>query len=226
MSVALIVFTDGRRDCLDRTLASAREALPWDEFAVRHVVDDSGDPAASHRLVDDHPDMSVSPPVTGRKRGFAGAIAAGWGYLQQVHPTVDWVFHLEDDFVFNRPVDLGGMIDVLDVRPHIAQMALRRQAWNDEERAAGGIVEQFPDDYTDHCAGSAEWMEHRRFFTTNPCVYRSSLTRGGWPLVPHSEGVFSCRLFADPAVTSAFWGRRSSAPWVHHIGVERTGVGY
>lgn len=211
-------------------MASAADMLP--EFDHKVMVNDHADPAWCDYLDDRWPEFDILHPIG--RRGFAGAIEAGWeriGYL-----GADWVFHLEADFRFNEPVNLGAMIEVLDRHSHLVQMALRRQSWNDAERAAGGIVEQHPDDYTEHtekypctyCPNghSYQWLEHRRFFTTNPSVYRASLCDSGWPQVPNSEGIFTHQLLADPALTFGFWGPRNSAPKVHHIGDERAGSGY
>ncbi len=105
-------------------------------------------------------------------------------------------------------------------------MAFRRQPWNAEEKHAGGIIETHPEDYVQRNDLRHVWIEHLRFFTTNPSLYSVDLTRPGWPQVAHSEGIFSHRIFADPTKRSAFWGPKDSAPWVHHIGAERTGTGY
>lgn len=224
-ATTLLVFTDGRRDCMARTMASAAEALP----ELDHVVIVNDCPGLDYKawLREVFPGADHIDPLPHR-RGFGGAIQAGWDALPA---GTEWVFHLEDDFVFNRPVPLDDMATVLRVRPELVQMALRRQPWNDEERAAGGIVEAHPNDFEDRFGQGpplweSAWLEHRRFFTTNPCLYRASLTERGWPQVPRSEGVFTHQLLADPEVRFGYWGARSTDPWVHHIGDVRTGTGY
>lgn len=196
MTVCLLLIHDGRHDYLERTLASAQERLP--AFDQRVIVDDS-----RHEL------------------GFAGAIRHGWDQIE-----TDWVFHLEGDFTFNGNVPVAAMIELLERRSHLAQVALKRQPWNDEEKAAGGIVELHPDDFTERTDGHAVWTEHRRFFTTNPSVYSARLCRRGWPQQPHSEGVFTHQLLRDPRLRFAFWGAKHAPPLVEHIGAVRAGVGY
>lgn len=216
----LFVITDGRAGYHDKALASAAEMLPkFDEFVM---VNDCDEPEWCDYLDATWPEFDILHPVG--RRGFAGAIEAGWEHIS--HLGADWVFHLEADFTFNQPVDVAAMADVLDSHPHLVQMALRRQPWNDAERAAGGIVEQHPGDYTDHEWHGQRWLEHRRFFTTNPSLYRASLCEQGWPQVKNSEGIFTHQLIADPTVTFGFWGPRTDPPAVHHIGDERAGCGY
>lgn len=194
MSVCLLLIGDGRHDYRERTLRSAAVCLPPLDVCVE--VDDTG-----HEL------------------GFAGAIAAGWDAV--LATGADHVFHLEADFTFNDAVPLKQMIDALEADAALAQVALKRQPWNPDERAAGGICEQHPGDYADEGPLSV----HRRFFTTNPSVYSTELCRLGWPQEPRSEGVFTHRLLAE-GYRFAFWGAAADPPRVTHIGDERTGRGY
>lgn len=114
---------------------------------------------------------------------------------------------------------------MLTDRDYLVQMALIRQPWNDEEKAAGGIVALLPDVYEQQRAGGHAWREHRRHFTTNPCIYPRWVAERGWPDRPESEGHFGIELLAsNPAFRSGYWGEGEE--WVTHIGDVRTGHGY
>jgi hypothetical protein len=223
VSIALLVITDGRLDYLKRTVASVTAALHG-PVSERWMFDDTGD--ERHRS-----DLRVMFPTFihingGPRRGFGGAIQHAWTHLLE-RSEAGYVFHCEQDFTFNREIHLSEMVAVLDQNPQLAQLCLRRQPWNDEERAAGGIVESHPGDYAemvDHA--HRHWLEHRRFFSTNPSLYRRSLMEQGWPNVEHSEGIFTHHLLSDPDIRFGFWGSRDSGEWVTHIGNERVGVGY
>lgn len=199
MKVCLLLIHDGREDYLERTLLSASEMLP--RLSRRVTIDDS-----AHRL------------------GFAGAIQAGWEQVTGM--DVDYVFHLEADFTFNFPVELRAMVELLERHPYLAQVSLKRQPWNERERAAGGIVEADSEDFTECFDGKATWTEHRRYFTTNPSVYPASLCSMGWPQISESEGMFTHRLLEDPMLRFAIWGGKFDPPAVEHIGEVRAGVGY
>ena len=199
MSVCLLMLRDGRDEYHHRAHESAKAMLPATKYTVTVHDDD-------HEL------------------GFAGAIAQGWDAVLET--GADWCFHLEMDFTFNAPVALDGMIDLLERQPHLAQVALKRQPVNHEERAAGGIVERHPGDFRQRVENGVIWTENRRCFTTNPCLYSARLCRHGWPQVPNSEGIFTHRLLEDPDVAFAFWGAKFDAPLVHHIGDVRAGAGY
>ena len=201
MNFVVLHITDGREDYAERSLASAKEHLPEPQALIS--VDDS-----THEL------------------GFAGAIARGWARIREETPDAAWVFHLEDDFTFNGTVPLDRMAAVLKRRPYLVQMSLKRQPWNEREKAAGGIVEADPDDFTQHTEVGDVWTEHRRYFTTNPSLYPAALCAQGWPQVDQSEGIFTHRLLEDPKVRFGVWGAKYDPPLVEHIGKARAGHSY
>lgn len=221
MSIGVVVITDGRGECFERTVSSLVAA--WGDQPVDEViiVDDSGDPEYRRWLNHRYGQYELVSHIT--RRGFAGAIQSAWDTIGH-H---DWIFHLEDDFTFNEPINCEGMIDVLDRRPDVMQMALKRQPCGSVEEADGGFMEQHPEEYVNEETDGYSWCWQRRFYTTNPSFYRGSLTKRGWPQVEHSEGMFSMALIEeDPEAKFGFWGHTSDPPRVHHIGEQRIGVGY
>jgi hypothetical protein len=155
--------------------------------------------------------------------GFCGAVQYGWQQLA-TFDDYDYVFHLEEDWRFLRTFDLGAMARLLATDPSIAQVALRRGPAHPAEAAAGGLIEMWPEHYTDCYLDGDAWLTHRLFFTTNPCLYRRDLALEEWPDAPLCEPVFGERLI-ERGCSFAFWGARSDAPWIEHTGV-RSGVGY
>lgn len=228
-SVLLLVMTDGRRDCIAQTITSATLNVPY-PWIRRVIHDDSGDPLHRQWLAETFGPLGFQVAFhPGGRQGFGGAIRNAWRMVaaDPCHP--DFVFHLEDDFVFNRRLDVAAMAEVLDAHPYLIQLALRRQPWNDEERAAGGIVEQHPGDFAEmRWEGHPHvWLEHRRFFTTNPSLYRADLCRRSeWPTGSNSEGHFTHRILEHAHARFGYWGARDSGEAVEHIGHTRVGVGY
>lgn len=233
MSIAVLVITDGRDAYLDRCVASLGHVTG--DITEWWMHDDTGDADYRAALAARYPDwrhIDAGP----QRAGCAEAFRSCWRQLRQ-HSTADKVFLIEGDFEFFRPVDLDDMAALLDARPYLAEVALRRQPWNDLEIAAGGIVEQHPEWYTD-CSDDAgrQWLEQSAFFTTNCPLFRRSLFDVEWPgHIPgqYSEGTFHQRLVTQgtpevpgDAVRYAYWGSRESGVWVHHIGEQRAGTGY
>lgn len=142
--IALLVMTDGR-DTIYQTIPTA-EAFLDGPISERWIHDDSGDPANTEKLRRIFPEWTVVS--TAGRSGFGGAIRSAWHTLRE-QSSADFVFHLEDDFTFHRLVPLDQLALLLLRHPELAQVALRRQPWNAEELAAGGIVELHPDDFVD-----------------------------------------------------------------------------
>jgi len=228
MTIALVIISDGRDDYLRQTIKSLHNVVG--EITERWIFDDSGDDDYRHQLRNGHPDYQHIG--NGTRRGFTHTMTMAWETLSTTSEA-DWILHLEQDFTFNRQVSLDDITSVMRSNPHLAQMALKRQPWNDEERAAGGFMEMYPESYVDHSDGEHNWLEHRRFFTCNPSVYPRSLTNIGWEQGMNTEGHFGLRLFREGTpqtrpedIRCAFWGRRDDQPWVYHIGKDRIGIGY
>lgn len=223
MAVTLVVFTDGR-DYIYETVPSALAMLDG-PITRRIIYDDSGDALNRDRLAAAFPTFTITHCPEGRQ-GFGGAIRFMWKYLASLDEN-EFVFHLEDDFVFNRWVNVAAMADLLRDLSAIQQVALRRQPWSQEEHEAGGVVERHPERFASCESHGYPFLWHREFFTTNPCLYRRSLCRRGWPDDPQSEGKLGAllRMEADNP-PFAYWGSRDDEPWVTHIGRERVGSGY
>lgn len=220
--ITLLVMTDGRKQFIEPTLERTNMLSGY--ISRKLIHDDSGDESYRKWLLRRY-GKEYEIYSTGRRSGFGGAIISAWNQLQ--NDNNDWVFHLEDDFVMSNLVPLSEMITVMNRNPHIVQMALRRQPWNEVEKAAGGIVEADPDSYEEKTNGIHTWLEHRKFFTTNPSLYRKSLTvEHPWPVGLNSEGKFGIELFKDADKRSAFWGHKGEEPRCWHIGEFRNGAGY
>jgi hypothetical protein len=116
------------------------------------------------------------------------------------------------------------MIRALEDHPYLIQMALLRDACYPAERERGGILGHPESEFELVRSGGDEWLEHRRFFTLNPTLFRRHLTAHPWPAERHSEAVFGRSLFRSPEARAGLWG--DGQAWVTHIGEVRAGAGY
>lgn len=192
-SVALLVISDGR-GLRDAAMESWFDNARHYELVSTIEVDDS------HHVM-----------------GFCGAVRYAWERVRKDPRQFEYVFHLEEDWRFDREFSIESMARVLEVEPMIAQVALRRGA---EPGEGWGVLAEFPDEFTDR----GEWLEHELFFTTNPCLYRRSLADYEWPRGPGCEGVFG-QMLSEMRWSFAYWGDRYDVPWITHTG-QRTGHGY
>jgi hypothetical protein len=194
---ALVVLTHGDERTLEATLAS------FDEMVV---------PESERSLV--FRDEA--------RRGFCNQVRHAWEFVSTIE-EVDYVFWLEHDFRFLRPVDLRDLAEVLDRNPMICQMALMRDAINDSERSAGGAYRFHSFDGTEYF--DPDWLEHSSNFTTNPSLMRREFMRSNpWPdYQTECEGKFSADLRRRGYMYGA-WDL--GEVYVEHTGALRTGHGY
>jgi hypothetical protein len=193
----LAMTTDGRRSCIERTIPSLLDHVgPLD--GPRLIFDDSGDADYRAWLRAKFRALGFEVVGAGARRGQGRAVAKAWRWLDRElvdnprgRPPAKYAFWCEDDFIFERTVDLDEWRDVLDAHPYLAQIALVRQAWFPGEVAAGGIVERDPGDYERR----ERWLEHRRCFTLNPMLFRRSLCARAWPTTrrPPARGALYAR---------------------------------
>lgn len=218
MTVTVAVLTtDGRRDTLQQTIESFGQQVMGD-IVRRIIFTDVGNPEHLAWLATEFTGWDIV--ACGPKQGYAAAMAAAWAYLANDDES-DHIFWLEDDFTFNQVVDLHLMGRVLDRNPMLMQLALRRQPWNEEERAAGGVVESHADWYTDVRDHDlrVDWLEQTAFWTNNPSLFRSEVCDVPYPTHANAEGRYTFQLKdVFPGCCFGYWGARSSGEWVHHIG--------
>lgn len=189
MNVALVVITNRGDKYLPRMLESLEQNVPY-EWSDVVTVDDS-----------------VS------KLGGAASVQRAWYMVEHLHPSPDYVFHVEEDWLFNEPVDIDGMISILEADPWLAQVVLRR----DPARGEGpqGYIGNNPTAYTQR----AGYLEHRQGFWLNPCLYPTRVTYTGWPDGGH-EHHFTEVLLAE-GYHFGVLGTHDDPPRVTHIGNER-----
>lgn len=203
MKLALMVITDGRWDYLQRTLESAAECLdyPWSQ---RILVDDSGEDVG---FCPTKFDFVKNTP----RRGLAGAIQSGWDALND---DIDYIFHLEDDFIFLDHVDIDLMLELLEYENDLAQMALLRQPWSPQEQQAGGIYWIEPERFKQ----KQGFVQQQHLFTFNPCLYPISVVRN---YRAGLEAELTAELLKD-GWRFGYLGELGDEPRTIHIGLRRS----
>jgi hypothetical protein len=177
------------------------------------MVNDSGDMVYAAELASRFPDWQHVDHAN--RRGFCGAVRSGW---EAVASDATHLFHLEEDFLFNERVDLHAMAAILDANHHLAQLALKRQPVNHDEREAGDIMAAHPPETWTQRDG---FVEHDLNFTTNPSLIPRYVTQ-----LLLETGI----ELAEMAVTDqllacgyklGYLGTIEDPPRVHHIGEHR-----
>jgi hypothetical protein len=191
-------------ETLDGVVATVREAFPRMPLRVGST----------------HPD---------RQAGFCEATGRLWGIVTEKALTdiPEFVFWLEADFVFLRDVDLQPLADVLRAHRRLAQMSLVRDACNQQEALAGGLVASRPGEFEQRETAGNRWMEQRSYVTTTPSLMSAVfMVANPWLSdgQPACEGRFGIEL-VQRGYSFGAWG--SGEEWVAHMGVrDKIGKGY
>lgn len=210
--VSLIVITDGRQDCIEKTIHSFESIVSFN-FYEKIIINDSGDVNYHNFLSKRFPNFNIVSHE--KRRGLAGAVQSAWSSYSN---DTEYILHLEDDFLFNEEPQIENMIKLLEDNPHLVQMALVRAPVNPPEEEVGGFVFQNLKDYFQKNG----FFEHSRLFTLNPCLYPVSTAEIGWP--DHGgETEFTNKVYLfSPEKKFGFYGDIYDKPRVTHIGGRRS----
>ena len=114
-SVTVCITSCGRLDLLAETLAGFRRHNGGGRFLIS---EDSTEAAVIAKLTASYPEMTV---LSGPQRlGLMGSIDRLYGQVE-----TPYIFHLEDDWSFDGPVNWAAAIACLEQRPDVANVSVR-----------------------------------------------------------------------------------------------------
>jgi hypothetical protein len=227
-NVTLIVRSGGEPSAFDervgylrRSLTSIAERVSGP--IVKRVIYADWGPEERARLAPIADEFGYRLVGPDRHVGYTVAMGHLWRYVERRVAT-PYVFSVEDDFTYDRDVDLVPMIDLLRERSDVRQVALLRGPYYASEIKVGGVLPSLktPVEYVNH--RPHPFVTHRDHFTANPSLFRRSLVRTPWPSGDSTERRFGDAVLADPSARFAYWG--DGTPWITHIGATRAGTSY
>ena len=219
------ILTDGRKDLIERTIPSWEQNVAG-QFNGKFIIDDSGDPGYREWLAKTFKNFEIVP-VKKQRSGYINAMRKVFEVARSNGNP--YIFHLEDDFVLNKPVNLNDLSHVLDKKNYLTQISLLRQPWYEVEIEAGGVLQVFKKQRKRIYAkrmGDKQWLEHRFFWTCNPSVFPLWVAEREWPKGGFSEAKFGMELFENPDLWSGVWGRLNTPYYIEHIGSYQNGGSY
>lgn len=222
-------MTDGRRNYITQTIPSFLAAVKDPELITSMVIHEDGSVPGYTRFLQEEYGHQFEIISGGDRLGHGGAVRRAWFELN--HDPNRFIFHLEDDFIFEQQFELAELADLLDDKYWLAQVSLRRDRWGREQV---GFIEDAPGWYSQKETPRRKWIETRRNWSFNPCMYRSKLLSVGYPEGLQGEVEWTTKLLAtglpwnvQPGMVQfGIWGGLDEPPYVTHIGFERVGHGY
>ncbi len=226
--VTLVVHTGGeaetwpdRREYLIRSLASLNERVTGP--IVQRVIYSDWGPDVLEDLTSIATSNAFYIAGPDRHLGYTDSTRAMWRYLRD-RARGQYIFAVEDDFTYDRDVDLNPMIRTLVAEPHLRQLALLRAAAYPREHEAGGVLQSLKTETVLRNGRPFPFVEHRDHWTANPSLFKRTLTATPWPQGSSSERKFGDLILKDKDAAFAYWG--SGESWITHIGEVRAGTTY
>lgn len=209
----------GRADEIKETVQSFEERVHGTIHSLT-IVDDSGDRDYGRWLEKEFSNRALIIHH-GQNLGYRRMMEQTWKHIARTEGA-PYIFWSEDDFSFERDIQLDDLASVLEHDHKLAQVVLLREAFYPRELEAGSIPNEHPESYTRREANGLPYLEHTRFFSCNPSLMRRELfTSAAWPETgagSDSEALMGPRLTAL-GWHFAFFGEGES--WIRHTGRER-----
>ena len=217
MNCILTLRCDGRREYVERTVASVNEhiAMP---FEHRIIVDDSGDLTYATWLDATFPDFECIHHAS--RLGLGGCFQS---MLEVATGTdADYLFAVEDDTPIIGHIALQDMATVLDANESISQLMLQRPAFNAAEIAAGGVYQLTPDLFTEQTQGTHQFVTHEKWFGFQPFLCKRSVA----DFILANANNFLELGVTEPLKMAGYkfgyWGGLNDAPLCEHAGTTRS----
>jgi hypothetical protein len=208
--VCVLFFTDGRDEYTSQMLESFTKNVKFEHY-YSIMLCDNPTGRNSVFLEGIKKKYKINQLVLNDERlGIFGSVQKAWALIPD---DCTYVWHQENDFLFNEPVNVKAFMEILENR-NINQVALLRQAWYENEVKAGGIFQANDRAYKNGVIKMYPVVLHREYFTHNPSLYRKDVIR---MMKNYTEYTIMSKL---PGYC-AFWGTKTDKPRVTHIGEQK-----
>jgi glycosyltransferase involved in cell wall biosynthesis len=230
--IAVLMFSTGRTSLLEKMLDSFRDNVDFGDFETyRILIDDMpvkkdgkrDDLALEHLATRWGIDRMI---LNEDNIGLDRSVKKAWSF---VPADCDYIWHQEEDFTFDQPVDIQQLVDALETCPKILnQVALLRHPVYEWEKVPGGIYGAYPEGTFSEISWTSSRERHtvtvhERHFTFNPCLYRRKIVEYPYKYEPQ-EGVIAWEVLKrHPGSFFAFYGGIGTRPRITHIGDESVG---
>jgi len=219
--VTMLIFTTSRYDYLEQMLHTFYKNVDTSQVALHTLlIDDYPQRRDEERLMQLIRMYGVDQWIFNDENiGYAKSWERAW---KTVHADTDYIWHQEEDFCYDEPVDMLDLIAAFEESPiELTQLVLKRQVWfesndwvKDVNEGRGGTEVEY---------GDRRMIISQRMFNANPCLYKRWVIEEDYPFAPQ-ETIGAILKERYPERYSAFYGGRLDAPRCMHIGDVTRGI--
>lgn len=220
MKIVVLVINDGRNDYLEQTLKSFKKnvVMPPEAEVFTLLIDDMPEGRNENEIQDIVKKYEINKAILNEENlGINAVVQLAWQAISVLKP--DYIFHQENDFVYNHTIDVQRMISALECNQRIGQVALRRQPWFEDELKANTLYKDLNYYRAVNIAGH-ELVFQKEYFTHNPCIYRA---KHAVQIHGYNEYAYAKYLLKNGIMTFAYMGKLDTPPHVTHIGYIKKG---
>jgi len=216
LKITILFFTTSRYEYLIPMLKSFHENVNFGDMEVTKI------------LIDDYPlrrkvsvlerlvkEFNIDKLVLNETNlGYSSSWKKGWDMISN---DTDYIWHQEDDFTFNKKVNVFDMINTLETSPiELTQLVLKRQIWFSK----GDFIDKIENGKVGEQInfGNNKIVIHRYYFNSNPCIYPRWILDEDYEHNPQEHLTVAHLNKKYPNKYSAMYGGALDEPFIEHIG--------
>ena len=221
MKITVLFFSTNRLEFLIPTIKSFYKNVDFGENEVYSI------------LIDDYPKERNNEIFSSIKRnykidklilheenmGYSKSWKEGW---DNVPNDSDYIFHQEDDFIFNKKININELLDIFKVMDNkLYQIVLKRQVWFEKNdliyKIENDIIES--KEIEINVNNKNHTLTINNFlFNSNPCIYPYFITKIKFDNTIHEHTIIENIKKLYPNMNGCIYGKKKDPPIITHIG--------
>lgn len=217
MNITIIFFSTSRYEYLIPMMKSFHQNVDTSGCNIRKILVDDYPLRRNKEVVNLVSEVYNIDQVIMHEENLGYSETWRRAWAEYIPKDTDFIFHMEEDFVFNERINIKNMCKIFDNDSRLLyQISLKREVFfnngNDFiqniQSGRTGIEETICD---------VSLVLHNELFNANPCIYPYWITQEKYDYNPQ-EGTIVYKLNQKHNGSCALYGSRHCTPQLTHIG--------
>jgi hypothetical protein len=216
IKICMLIFTTSRYEYLLPVLESVHKNLDFDDMEIYKImIDDYPARRNEETLITLKNKYNIDKLVMNKTNiGYGLSWKKAWSLVPN---DVDYIWHQEEDFTYDRRIDIKDLINTFETCPiHLTQLALKRQVWFDsndhiQKMESGKMGTQIN-------FGDKKVVIHQWYFLGNPSIYPRWVLEQDYEHDPQEHTIVKTLKQIFPQKHSGIYGGALDTPLTRHIG--------